>query len=252
VFDGVRLKLERSDELRAEISAAIESFQRSNPVRLEREIRDGGRRHIYSAREVAQPPGRLGVVVGDCVHNLRSALDHMIYEAANGESLPEGTARRLCFPIALDAPAFAAIRAGALYGVPRPVQDVVEAHQPYNQYTTPDVSPLWSLNRLWNVDKHRLVRLPWHAPEYGSYALPPGVALVGAPWRIPPLGVISEGQVVAEFEFVEPQPSLDVEAALNMEIVLTDLAQRMLPVNSLLASLGGATQQIVSRVQDAI
>jgi hypothetical protein len=40
-------------------------------------------------------------MVGDCVHNARSALDHLVYQLAILNHAPEESARKTSFPVCL-------------------------------------------------------------------------------------------------------------------------------------------------------
>jgi hypothetical protein len=156
------LKVERATrhivELRHEI-ARIES----GPYELV-EIRDeasGDRTWVLHAKDAAQHLLGLsmyGVIIGDFVHNLRSALDHAVWKLAAPPI--EGLTG---FPVCLEE----RDRPGSFFGgkgtrakgrnrlknVPKPAFDFIERVQPYNRMQA--TAPLWQLNEMWNEDKHR-------------------------------------------------------------------------------------------------
>jgi hypothetical protein len=108
--------------------------------------------------EVARfPPDEVwGPIIGDAVHNLRSALDHLAWQLAV-PSARATTPRRIEFPIFLDDPATDREIRGALtkkLNCLRPEsQAIIDGAQPYK--TGDRHHPLWLLQTLWNTDKHR-------------------------------------------------------------------------------------------------
>src|SRR5215212_2123864 len=82
------LKLERANEHFEEIGTLATAFLKLKTQRLAIE-HDPDTADEYIARIFieAYPPPRLSLVVGDCLYNFRSALDHLAWEAVerNGE-----------------------------------------------------------------------------------------------------------------------------------------------------------------------
>src|SRR5579864_4992836 len=86
---GIRLKIERAKEHIRDLDAAIKRFVQEQPYTL------GAKPHripeiehttLYVA-EVKPIPDCISLIVGDAIHNLRSALDHLMWqlvEAAGG------------------------------------------------------------------------------------------------------------------------------------------------------------------------
>jgi hypothetical protein len=127
---------------------------------------------VLSLRFRRPMPLEWGVVLGEVIHDLRSALDHTIFQLTldnSGQEL-EGTG----FPIS-DKPASWVSHGGkkttdnplgyasvcAMYrlrGVGTGVVDYVRRLQPYASQTH-HASALWALQLLWNQDKHRLLHL---------------------------------------------------------------------------------------------
>jgi len=112
------------------------------------------------------PPNIIGLLVGDCVHNMRSALDHIVYEfVRSNPKRPANTPHdRTMFPIADTKEGYLrqVNNLKRLAGVPEDVAALIDALQPYHRrdrgldYTK---YPLWVLNKLENVDKHRRLML---------------------------------------------------------------------------------------------
>ena len=130
----------------------------------------------------AQPPARLGVLVGDAVHNLRAALDHVVYELASanhGEGdLPAEVAEKLQFPVVYERTGRGGKTPGErfdtsarqkLAGCPRAVFDLIEAEQPYHKGSAYTDHPLWQLGQLDNYDKHRTLTVTAPALGVGTF-----------------------------------------------------------------------------------
>lgn len=109
------------------------------------------------------PDSTLSLVVGDCVHNLRSALDHLVYSLAEFKSMSPRSAkerRDSMFPICLsEAGNYAEferqVSRGRLNGIPQPAIARIKLLQP-----TSRTDALWILSELENIDKHRRLTLP--------------------------------------------------------------------------------------------
>ena len=118
-------------------------------------------RLVGRLRNVQQPPAELSVLVGDCVHNLRSALDHLAYVLASGHSGPlsPARARTSAFPLFKTGPEFRDRAAGMMAGMSRRARASIERLQPYHRRRCPPLWRLWMLHELSNIDKHRLVHV---------------------------------------------------------------------------------------------
>src|SRR5437879_6743083 len=75
-----------------------------------------------------EPPPRLSVLLGDCVHNLRSSLDHIVWQLvlANGRS----PGKHAQFPI-LDKPPKGIFSPNDIRGVSEEARALIESVQPY-------------------------------------------------------------------------------------------------------------------------
>ncbi len=130
------------------------------------------------------PPMRLSTIIGDCLYNMRSALDSLVYGLIL-KSDPAADIDRIQFPI-LDMHAkFPAQRGKLAKYVSTGVLAVIESLQPYHR---PDdaveLDPLWIVNRLCNRDKHctTLLTLCYHKDVELLVPLKDGGAL---PLRLP-------------------------------------------------------------------
>jgi hypothetical protein len=76
MFDSARLKIERADHHISDLERQLSAFTRQN---LDASIRYGDDGTMITITVIAPPPS-LALVIGDAVHNLWSALDHLTWE----------------------------------------------------------------------------------------------------------------------------------------------------------------------------
>jgi hypothetical protein len=103
----------------------------------------------YSNRQpYVPPPARASLVIGDALHNLRSALDYIVWQFARAPS------KKNQFPSCDTPKLFEKKSKRYLFSVPPEDWAKFEAYQPYKG---PDRLPLAYLAKLNDVDKHRLL-----------------------------------------------------------------------------------------------
>jgi hypothetical protein len=109
------------------------------------------------------------LIIGDAVHNLRSALDHLAWQLVESHAAitpgAPGPDENTAFPIYQTAPKkkFAAL--AKVQGMGPGAVSLLESLQPYNCGD----NTLWELSKLDNIDKHRLllvVALRQDQPEF--------------------------------------------------------------------------------------
>lgn len=147
---GIDSKFRRARSLVDELEHAVAEYLASEPFSLEtREEPSGDLSTIVRVK--AQPPVEWSVVIGDAVHNARSALDHLAYALVERDG---GVARESAyFPITDESTGYGEKLRKGLAGASREARDAVRALQPWRGG---DVD-LWRLHRLNIIDKHRLL-----------------------------------------------------------------------------------------------
>lgn len=103
-------------------------------------------------------PTIVPLIIGDCLQNLRSALDYLVWElvlAANNQP-----SERNAFPICRTSKGFTeSLRRGSLVGIPDEATALIQSLQPYNGGDRWNQTILWILNELCNINKHRRILL---------------------------------------------------------------------------------------------
>jgi hypothetical protein len=102
------------------------------------------------------PPLRFGVILGDCVHNLRCALDHAVWQVTLLDGATPNSSTM--FPIASQSGSqFEKMATARIPGLSAAHQQLVKDAQPYHRGTDAGTHPLTVLADLSNTDKHRIV-----------------------------------------------------------------------------------------------
>lgn len=100
------------------------------------------------------------LIIGDCLHNLRSALDNLVYELALAhigiDRLTEDCARILEFPIFGDREMNERECRNKIGCIHPDAQATIKCLQPHNRGDEFASDPLWKLQQLNNIDKHRV------------------------------------------------------------------------------------------------
>jgi hypothetical protein len=156
-----RLRLNRAIRHLNEFIQEADKFLATNPFDTATEsYTENGKdclRLVYKVHQ--EPPKELGVIAGDCIHNLRAILDNVIWSL--GQAFPSGNPKarsdKLSFPICnsiqkyqekLRHPDWVAINS-----FPIVAQTLIESFQPY--HSSLFAHRISVLHALWNADKHK-------------------------------------------------------------------------------------------------
>lgn len=105
-------------------------------------------------------PPRLGVILGDVIHNARSALDHLVWQLviANGET-PRSGSHGNTWPMLSRGDKWSGALAGTVKGMNPKQQALVELAQPYKAGRRAKATSPAIIQALSNTDKHQLVHV---------------------------------------------------------------------------------------------
>lgn len=152
------LKLDRALEHLYALQAAAQSFIERDPCAVLMECDVKTKEHVLRLRVFEQPPAQFAILAGDCLHNLRQALDHIAYQLAVvvSQSDPPPNERTAAFPIQNSPESFSSNlkkKIGAPGKIPDDMRAILEALQPYKGANG---ARLGTLRDLDDHDKHRL------------------------------------------------------------------------------------------------
>ena len=163
-FDRIKLRLNRAEHHIGVLGDMIESFNKRRPYKSSYEIEpqpDGQIQITIKAEITEELSPDSGFIVAEIVHNLRASMDNAIwsvgqrYKASAKLSFPV-VERENTFPL---SPKYAGKRttrlAKDLDKLPNAVKTIITDVQPYHRGDEAPYDILWTLNHLWNIDKHR-------------------------------------------------------------------------------------------------
>lgn len=78
-LEGAKLKVERANKQIREIADLVGAFVASNPYEFISEDDAVNRVHLLKMRVLNKYPAMINVIIGECLFNLRSALDQIMY-----------------------------------------------------------------------------------------------------------------------------------------------------------------------------
>ena len=158
--------LEHLDALKTE----FEAYYNSSPITVTRDTSSDGTRRILRVH-FSSPDERLHLIAGDFVHNLRSALDHIVYALVVESSGQLPTSRSIQWPV-LEAPNESCLKR-QINGASEGASILIESLQPYNSPCPLKQNHLWRLSKLDIIDKHRRITFNEHAVNASFPGLTP-------------------------------------------------------------------------------
>lgn len=171
LFRSVDLKLARADKQAKSPESCIGVWTSENSMRTKCILRDGrlGFRLVFEG--FATPPAvdDWGLLLGECIHNLRSSLDNLAFALARLRRDPPERPNRIAFPIFENGQEFQANGLRTLDQLPGNAAELIERIQPFQRdgssgIGTPDLDALLHLHQLNNADKHRVPPIALVAP----------------------------------------------------------------------------------------
>lgn len=151
---GPRLKISRAEKHLSDLNAAVKEFIATDPYTQapEDDPKTGDLVYKISVQPHAPKGLRdLSVIVGDVVHNLRSALDLLAWQLVEANSGTPGDST--AFPVWRTEGQFLGGGAGYMRGAHPDAIRVLRRMKPYKGGN----AAIWRLHRLDATDKHRLL-----------------------------------------------------------------------------------------------
>ncbi len=188
----------------------------------ERHPEDG----VYYARLVYPkklPARKLALMIGDCVHNMRSALDYLAWELAGGHVADTET----MFPIFDTEAGFKTRGLKRIKRLPTDAKTLIERLQPYNTQFGGHQLALSAINKIDAADKHKLLTVAIAIAEHV-------ICNHGAPRQARPgkhrtgLHVIDgvplvHDAIIATFTVSPPIPNMEVEFKFTPQVEFSEI-----------------------------
>jgi len=204
--EQILAKYERAQQHIEALDLVLVSLQRPGTIeRTDDSDRGTTTFQIFGLSEI---PLSIPLLLGDILHNLRSALDHLIWKMVelSGQTPDEEN----CFPIFNSARAYEENSPKRLKGVTREMAARVDACRPYKEGNR----RLWMLHRLNILDKHRFLLTACHAKlahSWWEHATSEGRVLLSGSAPFP----LSNGDILA---------TVETKHARSLESFLIDVA----------------------------
>jgi hypothetical protein len=173
---SVDAKLARASTQVAGLLQSVTAWTTANAISARCELREGrlGYRLILEGYPTSPPLIEWGLITGECVHNLRSALDNLAYALARLHRDPPGRPKDVAFPIYREKKKFDDKGKKNVAQIPKQAAAVLERIQPFQrdgslQEGRAENDPLLMLQSLNNTDKHRVPSVVLLAPASLSH-----------------------------------------------------------------------------------
>jgi hypothetical protein len=160
---SVDSKLERAKVQVEALTEAISGWGARSPITTRGELREGRLGFRLIVEDFVEPPITIqwGLLVGECVHNLRSALDNLAFALARLRCDPPPKPSQISFPLFSDKTLFKKKARTTLEQLPDGAVRLIESIQPFNRdgssaMGSPESDSLVLLQWLNNADKHRV------------------------------------------------------------------------------------------------
>lgn len=176
ITEAARLKIDRAKHHISELAGEVNAFLVEKPFKLVRRTDPKAAERVLIVKANKPIPPRFSLIVGDAVHNLRSALDITIFNLIADKVADPSNVQ---FPFCKSAEAMSSAIAGRQIQVAgEKVVDAIKALKPYpggNDH-------LWGLHVLDLTDKHKLILTTGSAASLSGNDLSraePGLNIIG-------------------------------------------------------------------------
>lgn len=219
------LKLDRASHHLDSLDAKVREWRKRETYRYVSHFDSESGKQLANIVFTEPIPAEFRLIIGDCLHNLRSALDNLVYELALAyvgiDPLPEHRARALEFPIFGDRGMEERECRNKIGCIHPDAQTAIKELQPHIRGDEFASDPLWKLHQLSNMDKHRV-------PHVTQVAVAAWADFLDAP-HLPGtisinLGPFEDGTQIASYAphvSVDEgfDPKVDVDPLLTLGIV---------------------------------
>jgi hypothetical protein len=218
-FPSARAKYLRAEEHHQALQREIRKFLKSNPYPISHKRDADGGKHLMCVKVGREPNWeRWGLLLGDYFHNLRSALDHVLWQLRVPDAPADDTVTQ--FPIFDSFEGFRDHGRRRLKHLRPRVQTLVKWLQPYRRPIPPDrLNALLLLNDMDIFDKHKVLIVGATVLQEHSInvVVPPdtnieyGIEIIA--------GYFKDGAEIAQITITPPNPKVKVKGEPTFGIV---------------------------------
>jgi hypothetical protein len=158
-LSGIVLKVTRGHDQLNALKAEVDAFFHGKAYKLTPKF-EPEELAAYMVVEGKEIPPMWSVIIGEIIHDLRSALDHLVWELVIKDTGAQPNGTKTQFPIFETKAGYESERGEklCLRGVGTTARALIQSAQPFATGEG-DKSPLWQLRELSNWDKHKSIAL---------------------------------------------------------------------------------------------
>ncbi len=238
-------KFERAAEHLEALKGEMLAFEQSKPYGVREQINDDRTERTLYMVENQATPQRFGLIVGDCVHNLRGVLDHLVFNLPRVTGTNPHWVGWSQFPICDDSTKLAGRWKDTL-GVDPLALAVVEELQPYFGGKDPVGQPLWYLRELSNLDKHRLLQDA--ALIRNGFGIEIPIPAAGTVHAVVAEGAVEHDAIIGKIYYSDPSPpGVQMTVTQHFAVTIREL-DPPIGVQTCLEAIQVAIEQAMSRL----
>lgn len=225
---SVRAKISRAEHHLSDIDTSLKFLigddpNAKHPVTFE--FQADGKELIVRLTNCQPVNPALPLMIGDCLHNLRSALDHLVYRLALKNGATVKSANKTFFPIYLTEAKFD-------HRVKKLVEPFISGAalteikkcQPYSAYDIREEADIWILSQLDIFDKHRLLVVAGQKCAATEFTLT--IVATGEQRREiipePKWKPVEDGAEIIRFRFASPPGKMRVQIKMVTTVQFVD------------------------------
>lgn len=228
---SVELKFVRAHAQIEALAQDVTAWTSQGPMTPECKLREGrlGYQVVMGEYSVPPPLEQWGLLFGECIHNIRSALDNLTYALARLHLDPPARPNQIQFPIYQDEALFEKNGRRDISQLPPAAALMIEQLQPFQRNHpddpgTPATDPLVLLQWQSNTDKHRVPSVVLlNATQFQNHLFMQFKSDADADANVPPdvtywSGPISPGVVLYEWRTNCPIDSVQGQVAMTATV----------------------------------
>jgi len=261
LWRSVNLKVNRAEDQISALSRQIDEWFVQNKFEYEAILleEDKGVKIVLKKFKEVPQLDCWSLLFGECIHNLRSALDNLAFALACLKKDPPENAKGIFFPIFEDAADFAKKARRCTSQLSDESAKIIEMLQPFNRDGSgrcgrPEDDALLMLQLFNNLDKHQIPSVALFAPHDLIYDI--AVEFhnkAHADENLPPNAVVSNkpivpGEFLVEYKTTQPVKKVEYHIEGVVMVAVSGLAQPV-SVGFLLVGLHQYVKLVVLQFQ---
>ena len=247
---GPYAKIERAEKHIKNLQSVSEEFARENSCKVAPEYNENAKRLSVVVRDFKDFPPEFGIIAGEALHQLRSALDHLVWQLFKHSNI-EPPGRKTGFPIFLEGgKKYEDGCKSMIRGLSAATAARMERFQPFQRGAAAKEIPSWLLHDLNNTDKHRLALVTSAYMGHGAtdFEIRPEIKIEkGRFYSLTVKGPLKNGAVLCWFDTDQREVTVNGKVAIAIALAEVGAAKNEPAVPLLsLSHLASHTRRVVA------